>query len=153
MEVDLKLTTQRDLPLLLAWRQNPVIMRWFKDRNETWEQHLKWWESKPISRMILVSSLPGLYERPVGEVHAVDKGGGIAEVGLYIGDRKLWGQGLGVRVMSLFLHLLEGFGSFEMAIAHIHPKNVRSKKMFERAGFCYVMEDSMGYLSYVKESL
>lgn len=58
-----------------------------------------------------------------------------ARVGLEIGEKDLWGQGLGREVLGLLLE--EAFGSLDLhrVEAVIYSFNVRSVRLFEGAGF------------------
>ena len=142
--VELRPTREEDLPLLLAWRQNPEIMRYFLDGYESWEEHKRWWESGPHSFIILYQG------RPVGEIHYdVVTAGNTPQVGLYIGDLTLWGKGIGGEAMAQLLSMVHQKGYF-WAEASVHPRNWRSRKMFEGLRFRKVLVMKDGYILFGK---
>ena len=136
-------TKREDLPLLHAWRQNPVVMNYFHDKEETWEEHLGWWENHPVSYVIVHDG------RTIGEVHA-----SVAEnetdVGLYVGDPHMWGMGIGESALLLFMEVLKEKGC-TCFTAHVHPRNYRSQKVFAKAGFFLSGIGTDRFLAYRKE--
>ena len=140
--VEIRPTLKADLPLLLAWRQNPVVMHYFLDGGESWERHLAWWEAGQHRSYIIN------YEgRPVGEVHA--RLGDETEVGIYIGELTLWGRGIGQRAMVLFLETEEMVGRW--VVASVHPHNRRSQHMWEALGFKFVCVKEDGFWLYRRQ--
>ena len=145
-EVSLRPTEEADLPLLLAWRHNPQVMRYFVDGGETWEEHWRWWQSKPCSFIIRYRS------RPVGEVHyTLDA---LPEVGIYIGETALWGKGIGREAMALLLQELRAstwrHTPYEVVVASVHPDNKPSIRMFRALGFNFERVKDDGYLLFRK---
>ncbi len=58
-----------------------------------------------------------------------------AEIGIAIGESKLWGHGVGTEVVKLLMvNATEKFGT-EIFDAETHEANTRSKKMLEKLGF------------------
>jgi len=127
-EVTIRPTTETDLTLLLAWRQNPVVMHYYNDWGETWEEHRAWWEGKPISYIIEMEG------RPVGELHATVNER-LVEVGISIGDFTSWGRGVGPEAMSMFLQKLLEMVPGAVIVATVHPDNLRSQRLFAKVGF------------------
>jgi RimJ/RimL family protein N-acetyltransferase len=130
---------ESDLPLLLAWSRNPDIWEHMptsrKGERLTWEKHHAWYRNR--STFDRVDCMILYQDRPVGVVHAT----GIrslpenyVEVGLYIGETGLWGQGIGAEALEIFISLLRVHGIHRLE-AQIHPDNVRSIRLFTKAGF------------------
>lgn len=139
---------ETDLPLLLAWRQNPIVMAHFVDGFESWERHLTWFYG--LRREIKESFLIILDQRPVGEVHLNFEPGPIA-VGIYIGDVTLWGKGVGSRAIEGVLAMLRERGYRGGVTAGVHPRNRRSQRMFEKVGFQFRTLKEDGYFEYSKD--
>lgn len=58
-----------------------------------------------------------------------------AELGIAIGDRTLWGQGIGVQAcISMMEYAIENLAISEF-YAETHAANIRSRKMLEKIGF------------------
>lgn len=130
-EISLRPTTKADLPLLLAWRHNRRVMQYFSDGFETWEHHKQWFQS--LVPQVAESYMIILDERPVGEAH-ITWGNGRPDIGLYIGDLSIWGQGIGKEAISLLLANLRARYRGRVT-ATIHPYNFRSRMLFKQMGF------------------
>jgi RimJ/RimL family protein N-acetyltransferase len=95
--------------------------------------------------------------RPVGVIHAIDYETGssyhpvikIPEVGLYIGEVELWGQGVGKQALTQMLELLPE----RAAYAVIHRKNERSIKLFTSLGFKKIGKARKGQELYLFQIL
>jgi len=137
--VSLRKVRSWDLPLMLAWANNSKIWEYLptsrKGENLTWEDHYSWWRSRTGDRqdwMIMVR-WEGFSYRPVGVVHVTELQSEVPEVGLYIGETTLWGQGIGKEALRL---LLSGFRNSRPKVrAVIHPHNKRSVALFTGLGF------------------
>lgn len=64
----------------------------------------------------------------------LDRGNLSCKVGIVLGERQLWGQGLGTKALGLLVEK-----AFEQELtrvgAEVHASNLRSIRMLERAGF------------------
>ena len=58
-----------------------------------------------------------------------------AEIGIMIGDKSVWNQGLGTQAMQLILRI--GFGTFNLnrAFLRVYARNARAQRVYEKAGF------------------
>lgn len=133
-----------DLPVMLAWGQNPLLWEHLpssrKEETLTWEKHLAWFESRDPNKRQDWMIFSGLSVEPVGVIHRVvdqpwrTRSQSFPEVGLYIGDYTLWGQGIAKDALDQVIKksMEEGFGGLH---AVIHPKNKRSIRLFTAAGF------------------
>ena len=161
MIVTLRDVTERDLPLLLAWRQDREVMRFLPSAptRMSWEAEWAWWVGRRnrLDRMVEVEywrvsapdyyaespgslAHPGLATRPIGVVHCARESG---EVGILMGERALWGLGLGKQALGMLLEELVG----EPHIwAVVHPENEASLKLFHSLGFKQVGEGRNGQL-------
>lgn len=73
-----------------------------------------------------------------------------AEIGIMIGDKRVWNQGLGTEV--LFLLLRHGFETLNLnrIALKVHSDNPRARRTYEKAGF--VQEGSMRQAVYKQGS-
>lgn len=137
-----------DEALLLAWRQDRQVMKYLPSAPElpTWADHYRhlqngnttyYWVSatEKIKRYsgsakdvdaYLVDEV--LTVRVVGVVHFKRDG----EVGILIGEKAIWGKGVGKKALALLLEKLP-VGTPLWAV--IHPENIASQKVFEANGF------------------
>lgn len=58
-----------------------------------------------------------------------------AEIGIFIGDKKFWNQGLGTEAMRLMTK--HGFENLNLnrIYLHVYETNLRGKRCYEKAGF------------------
>jgi len=141
--ISLRAPNGSDLPLLLAWRQDPEIMQYLPSapKRPTWEDQVKFWKSaislgyfRQMVHLTLPDMVDGHLSRPVGEVHYYRNQG---EIGLLIGEKALWGQGVGRIALRKYIEDLQK-GEFlpeQELWAMIHPRNLRSQRLFMSLGF------------------
>jgi RimJ/RimL family protein N-acetyltransferase len=69
-----------------------------------------------------------------------------AEIGIMIGDKSVWNQGLGAEAMRLILRF--GFGTLNLnrAYLRVYARNLRAQRAYEKAGF--VLEGTMRQAVY-----
>ena len=77
--------------------------------------------------------------QPIGFVKLKDRNRE-AEMVIMIGDRQQWGNGYGTETIREMLNHAFFRKRVPRVIAKIHPKNVRSVKAFEKAGFLFESE-------------
>lgn len=140
--IELRLVKNADQYLILAWRNDPEIMRWLPSapKRLTWAEHMGWWKQKGAENrywMVKYTEHDILNPRPIGVVHCSWYTG---EVGIIIGEKTLWGLGLGTRAMKLMLErvdsMIENGEAKSLAVwAVVHPENIPSLKLFEACGF------------------
>lgn len=118
---------REDLELVLAWRSNPEIYRYFRDQDEPlkWEKHVEWFKSRSNQRHDFIIHYEG---RRVGVINlSADN-----EVGIFIGDFSARGNG----VASVSLRwLCQQFQDRSPLFAEIHDDNNQSKYLFRTCGF------------------
>jgi RimJ/RimL family protein N-acetyltransferase len=65
----------------------------------------------------------------------IDRRRGSGELGIYLGERELWGKGFGTDAMTAFLgHLFHDLG-FKWLYLHTYESNQRAQRSYLRAGF------------------
>lgn len=116
-----------DLELVLAWRCNPEIYRYFRGQAEplSWDDHVAWFESRTPERFDFVVSFEG---RRVGIV-SLDADD---EVSVYLGDVAARGHGVATAAVEW---LCDRFTDRTPIYAEVHRDNDSSKRLFERCGF------------------
>jgi RimJ/RimL family protein N-acetyltransferase len=73
-------------------------------------------------------------DKPIGFVKLVQSTQE-AEIVIVIGERKNWGHGYGTRAINKGLNHAFFERRIPRVVAKIHPNNIRSIKIFEKAGF------------------
>ncbi|WP_368639827.1 UDP-4-amino-4,6-dideoxy-N-acetyl-beta-L-altrosamine N-acetyltransferase [Castellaniella ginsengisoli] len=130
----LRLLCLSDLPLLLRWRNNPVVRRWmYTDHVITLKEHLQWYESasKDDTRTLLIFESAGAAQGFVNLHRMADRR--IGEWGFYAAPCAPRGTGrlLGAAALryafeELDLHKLCG---------EVIATNVRSIRLHQALGF------------------
>lgn len=130
-----------DLELVLLWRNDPEIRRWFFNGTPiTWEQHRNWYArylENETDIAFIADDVTGLYE-PVGiaALYQIDAERGRAEFGrLMVGNARAKGKGYGLEVVNAIC----GFGFRQLGLNEIDlgvfEQNAAAIKIYEKAGF------------------
>lgn len=124
-----------ELSLLMAWRSNPLIYKWFLSQTNhlIWEIHYQFLTSVKNRYDYLVY----LNGRPIGHVALSNTEQIYPEISIMIGETSLWGKGISYNVLSAFLIMLKELG-FDKLSARISDDNISSIKLFNRSGFYLV---------------
>jgi ribosomal-protein-alanine N-acetyltransferase len=65
----------------------------------------------------------------------IDREHHIGEIGIYLGEKDLWGHGLGTDALVTFVaHLFHDLG-FESVYLHTYQSNIRAQRSYARVGF------------------
>lgn len=134
-DVALRPVEQADLGLLSRWDADPVI-RALMGRRFVGLTPAEWLENVRRSRSARVWMIE--WEgRPVGEVELaqVNRRSRTAEVRVCVGERELWGRGIGTAAMSALLE--EAFGPMGLTSVYLRvfTTNRRAIALYERLGF------------------
>lgn len=134
----LTVNKESDLELILSWRSNPMIYKWFKIQKEPllWSNHFAYWQDRSDGEDYII-----IYNnRKVGLIsfNAVDF---TSKISIMIGEVSLWGEGIGKKALICFL--LSPMIVSRVIIAEIKEDNISSRKLFEHCGF--VLESSFSY--------
>ena len=155
MEVFLRLATEADMPLVMAWRniaevrQGIYTQGYAKPHTLTWEEPSKWWHGKNKDwREFIICVLDDDWRlREVGTVTLGQLDHWCPEVGILIGEPKLWGQGIGKRALQCAIHYLAKRG-YTKTHTTILKSNERSIRLFESVGYKRVGEGRPGEWAY-----
>jgi len=119
-----------DLPLILAWRNHPLVYEGFYEQGYlgkgliTWEEHCCFW-AKHLNSETYKAWVICYENRNVGVVWKLEN-----EIGIYVGEVTLHRKGIGKQVLSLLA------GTFNRtANAKILKSNFKSMRLFESCGF------------------
>ena len=141
--------TEKDLPLMLAWRSNPLVYQGFyqQDSPLVWEGHVQWFRERPSSwRSFII-----LYdERPVGVVTIGQLEHFSPEIGYYIGETTLWGKGIGREAVRLGLEFIKEQGK-EYCHTTVLMRNERSVRLLNSLGFKTLGNARKGEIWMAKE--
>lgn len=80
----------------------------------------------------------------IGLINQIHKTG---EVGILIGEKKIWGQGFGVRIIRAISIIAKNHLGLRKLTAGCYGKNFGSYKAFVKAGFTFVGERKNQYVS------
>ena len=119
----LRNVTSDDLELMLAWRNNPIVYEGFYEQGYQKKGHIVW-----------KSWIIRYENRNIGVVWVLKSSSAAPEIGIYIGEVTLHGQGIGKGVLSLVIELLKVQGHSKV-IAKVLKNNQKSKRLFESCGF------------------
>lgn len=145
----LREATEYDLPLMMAWRSNPLIYQGFYQQKEPlkWEEHITWFVLRNQDWRTFVVEYNG---RPVGVVTIGQLDHWCPEVGYYIGEISLWNKGIGTEAVSLALDWIKQYGR-DYVHTTILDKNKASIKLIEKLGFKYLGKARKGESWYQKK--
>lgn len=132
----LRNASEADLPLIMAWRSNPLIFKGFYQQNKplAWEEHLNWWNSRNEDwrEFIIIYD-----DRAIGVVTIGQLDHWSPEIGYYIGEVSLWGKGIGKDAVRLGLEKLREYGK-EYCHTTVFKSNKRSVRLLKSLGFKYL---------------
>lgn len=139
--VSLRPITDADTDLIVEWRNNPNVYKYFIFREKfTAEMHRNWLKTRVATgQVVQYIILAGDERRPVGSVYYrdIDPRHECAEYGIFIGDDSCRGMGIGTETAKLFT-------DFALDVLHIHRVflkvlggNEKARRSYEKAGFVY----------------
>ncbi|MDQ5977070.1 MAG: hypothetical protein QG602_42 [Verrucomicrobiota bacterium] len=137
-QVELRPFTAADItPAYLGWLRDPEVVRFSNQRfrKHTAESCAAYLASFQGTSNLFLSIVHQGYERPVGTMTAyISARHGTADLGILIGDRGCWGQGLGLDAwQTLMAHLFQHAGLRKITAGTLRP-NVGMVRIMERAG-------------------
>jgi len=136
MEVEFRPATEDDLELLMAWRSHPELYKYFyaQEGPLQWQEHINWWSKRNNRRdWVIVVSTDGKW-RDVGNINLSKLDTETPEVGVFIGEVTLWGEGIATKAVEFAVDWLRT-RDYSGAKARILEENKASKQVFERNGF------------------
>jgi RimJ/RimL family protein N-acetyltransferase len=144
-KIRLRAPERSDLPNFVRWMNDPevtagllVVLPLSAVDEEKWFENM---QNRPQTEHPLVIETPDADGRwlPVGNsgFHNLDMRVRSAEVGLVIGEKEYWNQGLGSAVMRLLLR--HGFETLNLnrIYLHVFANNPRAIRCYEKVGFVH----------------
>ncbi len=145
-KVCLRPLTEEDWPLLLKWNNDPEVLYWAEGdqvSGYTLEQVQGIYRSVCQGAFCFIIEFQG---QPIGEcwlqpmnlerISSRYPGQDCRRIDLVIGEKRLWGQGLGSEVIGLLLAFgFEREGADLIFGCDVAEDNVASLRAFEKAGF------------------
>jgi RimJ/RimL family protein N-acetyltransferase len=148
-KIMIRQATDSDLELLMAWRSNPLIYKLFFIQKEPlkWDEHYSWWirRENRIDWMILIEE--NNVARRIGSVNVSQLDTDNPEIGVFIGELRLWGKHIGRYAVLCVLRWLKNIGHKRTHV-RIRENNIGSIRLFESLGFKKVKEGGVGEWIY-----
>ena len=146
--IRLRLITENDLPLTLAWRNLENNRKWFKNSHLiSSEEHFSWYKAytEKDDDFVFIVETSGIPNRSVGQasIYKIDWKNRTAEIGRFVVSPKWAGRGL-MKKASQAIVLL-AFSVFGLKSLHLEvfDKNARAKHIYEECGFKTIQHDSL----------
>ena len=135
-DVKLKEARESDLELLMAWRSNPAVYRYFYNQQSplSWDEHYRFWQTKHDRKDWVILFQEDAAWRKVGSVYVTKLHQKTPEIGIYIGEVSLHRRGVGTKALTHALAWLQKNGYVAIQ-ARIFKDNIESLKLFEKLGF------------------
>ena len=107
--LSLKEARQEDYELMMAWRSDPDIYQGFYQQTKPleWNEHTNWIHSRNQDWRTFIIWLDG---RRIGVVTIGQLDHWSPEIGYYIGEKSLWGQGYGCKAVELGTEAIKRHG-------------------------------------------
>lgn len=160
MEISLREAQYADLPLMMAWRSNPLVYEGFYQQTEPlkWEEHYNWFSSRNQDWRTLIieygnprsseeTTLITEIQRPVGVVTIGQLDNWSPEVGYYVGEISLWGKGIARASVEL---AIDSYVRPIWKYCHttVLDSNERSIRLLKSLGFKYACPARKGESRY-----
>lgn len=127
----------RDTQNIVKWRNAPEVSQFFIDRRLLTPQGHKEWLEKRVSTGEVAQFIIELNEAPVGSVYLrdIDLNNQKAEYGIFIGEERALGQGVGTKAGLLCLQY--GFETLKLnrIFLRVFAENQRAVRSYEKIGF------------------
>ena len=140
--IRLRAIEREDLARFVVWLNDPEVRRNLQifqplslAQEEEWFKNIL---QRPVEEQPLVIEIQNTEEwQAVGNVglFAIRDADRAAEIGIFIGEKKFWGQGYGTEVMGLMLK--HGFNELNLnrIFLRVYATNTRAIRSYEKAGF------------------
>ena len=137
MKVSLRPTTEKTLPLTLAWRNQSAVYEgaYTQEASLTWEEHYTWWKTRgPWWRFWIIQVTDETGTRDVGVVNFGQLEHWNPELAYYVGEVSLWGKGVAEEALKLALEWLRERG-YCRTHTTVKEDNSRSTGLLTKMGF------------------
>ena len=146
--ISLKLATDEDIELIMAWRNNPLIFQsgaYTQKTQLTWREHYNWWKCRgPWWKFFMIIADDGITQsRRVGIVNFGQLDNWNPEFNYYLGETSLWGQGVGKIALKLGLDWLKYHG-YCRTHSTVRDDNERSINILKSLSFVRTGDARLG---------
>jgi RimJ/RimL family protein N-acetyltransferase len=140
-KVNIRPLSVDDLELVLAWRSNPQIYKYFNQQDSalSWEAHMQWFATRSDKRLDFIIEYCG---RRVGCVSVSADN----RVSIYIGEVSLWGNGVAKSALKSLIDQID-----RKLVAEVHENNIASQQLFEDCGFTKVSDGEWFQYEYEED--
>ena len=147
----LRKANKSDLPLILAWRNNPLIwMGTYTQRSPiSWETHEAWWDSRKDHISFMAVLLQNDSARDIGVIHISPLTYWSPEIGIIL-DVAEWSKGYGTEVFRLGCEWLKSKG-YKWTSTTVLDTNTPMIRVLEKLGFEEFSDARKGELWYRRE--
>lgn len=137
LPIQLRALLIEDFPVVEKWNKDNVFCvanGWEIGRNE--DELYSWWHNCVNNQSHDFVRLGIVYEsKLIGYADLANINDISTELGIAIGESRLWGHGVGTKALKLLMvYATEKFGT-QLFDAETHEANLRSRKMLEKLGF------------------
>jgi RimJ/RimL family protein N-acetyltransferase len=139
-KIRLRPVEEGDLPHFVAWLNDTDVRYWLAMSESpplTLESEQEWYREMKDDSSSVVWCIESSEGRPIGDVglHGIDKTHQRAELGLFIGDKTLWGRGVGADAIRRVLRYAFGQLALRRVQLHVDEDNLRALRCYEKCGF------------------
>lgn len=136
----------------LSWLSDPYVNRYLESRFTSHSlESTRQFVNDCLDRNDTI--LLGINDKALGGKHVgniklgpIDKNHGLGEIGLLIGEKQAWGQGIGTDAIELVIALARDVLGLRKLTAGCYGSNIGSKKAFMKAGFVVEAQRERHYL-------
>lgn len=124
-----------DFKTLFGWLQEPHVMEWWNDGDDTIEKVKTHYTSDTdtVFRFILQSDSG----HPIGYFQSYLEQDGVIGIDQFIGDSSLLNEGIGTAAVKGFVEIVNRDRSPESIFVDPDPTNKRAIRCYEKAGFVF----------------
>ncbi|MFD1204241.1 MULTISPECIES: GNAT family N-acetyltransferase [Sporosarcina] len=137
MEISLRPLQINDFDDVLKWSKDDgfcMANGWEKNRDR--DELYQWWQKCVNNKAHNFIRLGIEFEgKLIGYADLACIKGNSAEIGIAIGNRSLWGNGIGSASLLRVIDYAANTLGIDIFTAETHEGNVRSRKMLEKTGF------------------
>lgn len=126
-----------DLPFYVAWFADPEVLAYFGPylpMNLAQEEDWYRGQNDDPTRLNFAVDLEGQHIGG-GGLSSIDHRNQNAEVGLFIGEKSLWNQGLGQDVLTTLVAYGFDYLNLHRIYLRVFAENERGKRAYEKVGF------------------
>jgi UDP-4-amino-4,6-dideoxy-N-acetyl-beta-L-altrosamine N-acetyltransferase len=138
-KIYLRPISREDTELIVAWRNNPQVMKNFIFRQPfTRELHENWLGTKVDTGKVVQFVICNIEDdMPLGSVYIrdIDRQHNKAEYGIFIGEPSARGRGVGTAAAKLMLAYCFEEEGLHRVFLRVFPENLQAIGSYEKAGF------------------